>query len=110
MQVGQIKLLEQFYRRHRQAEMPLRAWLKLMKGNHAQNRADLDRRFGNVDYAPLKTGGRYIFDIGGNKYRLVAQVSFAAELVLIRHVLTHPEYDRGIGRKGHEFANYCSND
>ncbi len=37
----------------------------------------------------------FIFDIGGTKYRLIAVVNFKTDLVTVRHVLTHAEYDRG---------------
>jgi mRNA interferase HigB len=38
---------------------------------------------------------RTIFDVGGNKYRLIARVNFEQKLVFVLHVLTHPEYDKG---------------
>ena len=40
-----------------------------------------------------------VFNIGGNKYRLVASVHFNRGKVYIRHVLTHAEYDRGGWKK-----------
>ena len=36
-----------------------------------------------------------VFNVGGNKYRVVAQLHFDSALILIRHVLTHAEYDKG---------------
>jgi mRNA interferase HigB len=36
-----------------------------------------------------------VFNIGGNKYRLIASIHFNRRKVYIRHVLTHQEYDRG---------------
>ena len=40
--------------------------------------------------------GKTVFDIGGNKYRIVAKMLYRAGKVLIRHVLTHKEYDQHI--------------
>jgi mRNA interferase HigB len=40
-----------------------------------------------------------VFNIGGNKYRLIAAIHFNRQKVYIRHVLTHPEYDRGRWKK-----------
>jgi mRNA interferase HigB len=40
-----------------------------------------------------------VFDIGGNKYRLIASVHFNRGKVYVRHVLTHSEYDRGKWKK-----------
>ena len=99
MTVAGEKLLRQFYGQHHVAEKPLRTWLTLMKANQARNLPELKRTFGSVDYVPVGNRERYIFNIGGNKYRLVAQVDYKLQTVLIRHVLTHQEYDRGDWRK-----------
>ena len=40
--------------------------------------------------------GRHVFDIAGNKYRLVVTMRYDLQRVYIRHVLTHTEYDRSI--------------
>ncbi|WP_082906724.1 MULTISPECIES: type II toxin-antitoxin system HigB family toxin [unclassified Halomonas] len=37
----------------------------------------------------------HVFDIGGNKIRLIATVHYRAKRVFIRHILDHPEYDKG---------------
>lgn len=39
-------------------------------------------------------GTKTVFDIGGNKYRLVVDMMYKWGKVLVRHVLTHKEYDR----------------
>ena len=41
-----------------------------------------------------ETRGERAFDIGGNKYRLIAAIHYNRKKVYIRHVLTHAEYDR----------------
>ena len=48
--------------------------------------------FPAADYAPAT--GTVIFNIGGNKYRLIARVDFEEGLLVVQTVLTHPEYDR----------------
>ncbi len=47
--------------------------------------------FGSTDYVEPFT----VFDIGGNKFRLIAAIHYNRSKVYIRHVLTHEEYDRG---------------
>ena len=43
-----------------------------------------------------KQSGRLIFDIGGNKYRLIASVDFKEQILVIERVLTHEEYNREV--------------
>ena len=42
-----------------------------------------------------QVGNLIVFNIGGNKYRLITAIHFNRGKVYIRHVLTHPDYDRG---------------
>jgi mRNA interferase HigB len=58
-------------------------------------RPSLHKAFPTVD----KGGDWIVFNIGGNKYRLLASVHFNRGKVYIRYVLTHPEYDRGSWKK-----------
>jgi mRNA interferase HigB len=52
--------------------------------------SDLKATFPGVD----KVGERYVFNIGGNKFRLIAAVSFSTQQVFIKAVLTHNDYDQ----------------
>src|ERR1039457_5348566 len=52
----------------------------------------VEEKFQTTDYAPAS--GTLIFNIGGNKYRLIARVDFEEQLLLIQTVLTHQECDR----------------
>ncbi len=45
--------------------------------------------------------GRFtVFNIAGNKYRMIVVIHFNRGLVFVRHILTHGEYDRGAWKKG----------
>lgn len=59
---------------------------------HFAHFSQLKATFASVD----KVGERYIFNIGGNKYRLVAVIAFQPGLVWVKAVLTHSEYDKGV--------------
>lgn len=65
-------------------------WYRAMKHGRFETFADLKAAFGSVD----KVGPLYVFDVGGNKLRLVAALHFNTGKVFIRHVLSHAEYDR----------------
>jgi len=52
---------------------------------------DIRQTFNTADYVQ----GKVIFDIGGNKYRMVAVADYLGQRVIIRAIMTHAEYDRG---------------
>lgn len=69
----------------------LDGWYRVMKKNQFDNFSQLKRTFNSVD----KIGNFYVFDIGGNKLRLIANIHFNRQKVYVRYVLTHKEYDKG---------------
>ena len=77
-------------RRHRDCARALDYWYRLMKHGRYGTFAELKTAFGSVD----KVGPFHVFDVGGNKLRLVVAIHFNTGRVFIRHVLTHSEYDR----------------
>jgi mRNA interferase HigB len=68
----------------------LDGWYRVIKRNEFANFAELKRTFNSVD----KVGTLYVFDIGGNKLRLVANIHFNRKKIYIRYVMTHREYDK----------------
>lgn len=95
MRVISLKPLREFWDQHPDAEEPLRRWYRTTLKAVWKNLADVRRTFPHADGA--KRGARdtlTVFNIGGNKYRLVARIRYDFELVNVRHVLTHAEYDR----------------
>lgn len=91
MNVIARKALKAFWERYPQAETPLGAWYEIVSKGDWSSPADLKRAFGNnVDFVG---DNRAIFDIGGNKYRLVVHFSFKFKTALIKFVGTHKEYD-----------------
>jgi len=84
------KRLREFATRHREAEGPLAVWYTIMSRTDFGSFAELKRTFRAVD----KVGKFTVFDIGGNKFRLVAAIHYNRRKVYIRHVLTHTEYDQ----------------
>jgi mRNA interferase HigB len=89
------KRLQDFAARHKDAAEPLGVWYAIMSRTDFGSFAELRRVFGSAD----KVGKFTVFDIGGNKYRLIAAVHYNRRKVYIRHVLTHAEYDRGNWKK-----------
>ena len=83
--------LIEFWNEHPDARIPLSTWYRLMQGEDFGDFAALRRVFASADYVQ----GLTVFDIGGNKYRLVASIHYNRKKVYIRNVLTHAEYDAG---------------
>lgn len=69
----------------------LDGWYRIMKKNSFESFSALKRTFNSVD----KVGSLYVFDIGGNKLRLIANIHFNRHKIYIRYILTHKEYDEG---------------
>ncbi len=83
------KMLRDFAVRHPLASEPLRAWRKIIESRAFIGFADLKSAFNATD----KVGDYYIFNVGGNKYRVVTIIRFEHQKVFVREILTHKEYD-----------------
>lgn len=91
MHVISRKALRSFWERYPDSERALSRWFKVMSQCEYGSFNALRSTFPSAD----KVGDLIVFNIGGNKYRLVASVHFNRGKVYIRHVLTHQEYARG---------------
>lgn len=89
------KALRDFWIIHRDSELRLRAWHKAVRAGTFRSLAELKQTFATVDYVPLGRGKFFVFNIGGNKYRLVAAIHFNRQRLFVCHALTHREYDHG---------------
>ena len=90
MQVVALRTLKRFWERHPQAETPLRTWHSLVSQAEWTGPTSIRAQFRSADFV---ADNRVIFDIGGNKFRLVAHVSYEYKAVLVKFVGTHNEYD-----------------
>lgn len=88
------KPLREFAAVQPDAEAALQGWRRLIERGDFRSFAALRETFAAVD----KVGPRYVFNIGGNKYRLVAAIAFQRGIVWVKAVLTHGEYDKGAWR------------
>jgi len=91
MRVIARRTLREFWATHADAEQALRAWFSEVNNAIWTSPADIKRRY---PAASLVAGGRVVFNIKGNRYRIVAAVRYDIGVVFIRFVGTHAEYDR----------------
>lgn len=88
---GRATLID-FWRKHPDAETPLRLWFSLVEHAAWAGPVEVKARFSIADFI---AGNRIVFNIKGNSYRLVVQAKYGPLfLVYIRVVGTHAEYDR----------------
>jgi len=89
MHVVSYKRIREFTKDHPDSIVSLSRWYRRMKKGKFNTINELKRKFSDVDYIG---NDRYIFNICGNKYRLVALINFCKKKVFIRFIGTHTEY------------------
>ena len=89
------KALVDFWTRHPDSREALARWHKIVEKSSYQSFAELRLTFPSADIV-----GQYtVFNIGGNKVRLIASIHYDRGRVYVRHVLTHEEYNRGLWKR-----------
>jgi mRNA interferase HigB len=83
--------LEEFWRDHPDARASLESWYAVVRGASWRNLAELKRVYPNAD----PVGRRTVFNISGNKYRLIARLNYRTQRVFVLYLLTHADYERG---------------
>jgi mRNA interferase HigB len=83
-----------FASKHADARKPLQRFLVVACNADWPHFPAVKQTFPATDLG--KQSGRLIFDIGGNKYRLIASVDFKEQILVIERVLTHDDYDREV--------------
>ena len=89
------KRLNDFAKIHPDCETALVQWFQEMRRASFSNIQEVRAIFPHAD----KVGKFAVFNIGGNKGRLIAAIHSNQKKIYIRHVLTHVEYDKGAWKK-----------
>ena len=96
MRVISLKLLRAFWEDYPDAEQPLRQWYKTTMHARWGTLKDARRTYPHADGVRTRGGDTLtVFNIGGNKYRLIARIRYDYQRVNVRTVLTHAEYNVG---------------
>lgn len=96
MRIIKRSTLIEFWKRHPDAEQPLKAWFHEAKSEKWNNANIIKAQYRNSSILPK---GRVVFNVAGNKYRLVVAIHYKSKIVFIRFVGTHEEYDKIDARK-----------
>ncbi|HRF50431.1 MAG TPA: type II toxin-antitoxin system HigB family toxin [Anaerolineales bacterium] len=89
MHIISRKALRVFWEKHPDSQVPLIRWFRVVKNTQFGSFAELRAVFPSAD----KVGKWVVFNVGGNKYRLITSVHFNRSKLYVRDVLTHREYD-----------------
>lgn len=91
MRIYSKRTLDEFSKVHADVATALNSWHQIAKSAQWQNIQDVKKSYSSADAA-----GRFtIFNIKGNKYRLTVSIDYERQVIYIKYVLTHSEYDSG---------------
>ncbi|WKZ38402.1 MAG: type II toxin-antitoxin system HigB family toxin [Anaerolineales bacterium] len=88
--ISRTKLVE-FWTRYTDSKEQLQAWATEVKHAEWRTPSDVKARYSTADILP---GDRVVFNIKGKKYRLIVKIQYNIQIVFIRFIGTHKEYDR----------------
>jgi len=91
MHIISRKALREFWERYPESQSPLSRWYTIIRKTDFKDFNELTRTFPSADWVE----GLIVFNLGGNRYRLIAAIHFNRGRIYIRHVLTHADYDQG---------------
>lgn len=93
--IARSKLIS-FWKKHPDVEVPLKLWYKKVQASRWKSVTELKRDFPSADYIG---DNRVIFDIKGNRYRIIVVIFFVNKKMFIRFIGTHAEYDKVDAKK-----------
>ena len=91
MRIIAKRTLRTFWERDRQAEQPLKSWYAVARKADWSSPLDVKTMYA---HASIVGKDRVVFNIGGNRYRLVIRFDYPRRIGFVRFVGTHAEYDR----------------
>ncbi len=95
MRIITRKRLNDYIKKHPECESALNHWYHILSNTEYASFKALRKTFPGADRVKNLT----IFNIGGNKARLIAAIHYNTKCVYVRHILTHSEYDKGMWKK-----------
>ena len=91
MRIISYKKIEDFAQKHKDSKVALDDWYAKVEKATWLSFSDMKNTFGSIDSVGNK---RYVFNIKGNTYRLIALILLGQKIVYIRFIGTHTEYDK----------------
>jgi len=103
MRVIAKRSLREFWQHHSDAKDPLEAWHAEASKASWQTPQDVKEQFGSASI--LKTG-RVVFNIGGNKYRLIVSIDYGRRACFVKFLGTHKQYESINAETVNEYSSH----
>ena len=84
-------MLRDFWTKHADCEQQLKSWYRESRNGEWKNSNEIKREYPS---ASILVGNRVVFNVKGNNYRLIVKINFYYQMMWIRFIGTHKEYDR----------------
>ena len=91
MHVISQKKLRDYYNKHKEIKSQLETWYHEAKNAEWKNPQEVKKKYGS---ASIIGGNKVVFNIKGNKYRLLTKINYQMKIVYIKFIGTHKEYDK----------------
>ena len=91
MRVFAKKILREFWEKHNDTEQQLKTWYKEASKANWANPTDIKNEYAK---ASILKSGRVVFNICGNKYRLIIEINYERQWAFVRFIGTHTQYDK----------------
>jgi mRNA interferase HigB len=91
MNVFNLQIITDCVTRHAPAEKAMNRFIKILKECQCHNHTELLKTFGTADYVG---NDRYVFDVKGNRFRVICVIVFINGAASVRFAGTHAEYDK----------------
>lgn len=91
MQLVGLKVLHEFLKHHLDIKGPLETWIQEVREASWRTTLDIKARYSSASFL---SDNRVVFNVKGNKYRLLVKVGFNLQTVIIQRIGTHAEYDK----------------
>ena len=101
MHIISYKKIREYSEIHPRAETSFNHWHRMVKNEDFKDLSEIKNLFSSAD----QVGNFVVFNIGGNKYRLIALIRYQWKRLFIRHILTHSEYNKEKWKEDTWFLN-----
>ena len=96
MRIIAKRTLQNFWEKYPKSKQPLLAWYQVFDKNNFETINEVKQIFGSADFVG---NSKIIFNICGNHYRLIVKINFVTQIIYIKFIGTHNEYDKLIDIK-----------